>query len=83
MYLFIDGDGQELDKSLNHQLTHSELWLKLMAQNSNKVSYTGNLVDTGNTANQKLKYITLAPGALSGYMILGTAWQSQSLSRGW
>uniref|UniRef100_A0A7N8YFX3 Tudor domain containing 7 a n=1 Tax=Mastacembelus armatus TaxID=205130 RepID=A0A7N8YFX3_9TELE len=33
MYLFIGADGQELDKSINHQLTQSELWQKLSTQN--------------------------------------------------
>uniref|UniRef100_A0A4W6D2F8 Tudor domain containing 7 a n=1 Tax=Lates calcarifer TaxID=8187 RepID=A0A4W6D2F8_LATCA len=35
MYLFIGADSQELDKSINYQLAHSELWQKLIMQNNN------------------------------------------------
>uniref|UniRef100_A0A7N8XR69 Tudor domain containing 7 a n=1 Tax=Mastacembelus armatus TaxID=205130 RepID=A0A7N8XR69_9TELE len=43
MYLFIGADGQELDKSINHQLTQSELWQKLSTQN--KVTSNNSSVD--------------------------------------
>ncbi|KAM6939531.1 tudor domain-containing protein 7A [Xenentodon cancila] len=49
MYLFIGGDGQDLHKSINHQLAQSELWQKLMPQSRNTISHTdGHLVDTVN-----------------------------------
>uniref|UniRef100_A0A3Q3M809 Tudor domain containing 7 a n=1 Tax=Mastacembelus armatus TaxID=205130 RepID=A0A3Q3M809_9TELE len=48
MYLFIGADGQELDKSINHQLTQSELWQKLSTQN--KVTSNNSSVDAGLSA---------------------------------
>ncbi|XP_056227991.1 tudor domain-containing protein 7A [Seriola aureovittata] len=46
MYLFIGAVSQELDKSINYQLAHSELWQKLTTQNntiksSNSGEHTG------------------------------------------
>ncbi|XP_029912661.1 tudor domain-containing protein 7A isoform X1 [Myripristis murdjan] len=46
MYLFTGADSQELDKSINHQLSKSELWQKLAEQNNNTIS--NNNLDTGN-----------------------------------
>ncbi|XP_027139011.1 tudor domain-containing protein 7A isoform X1 [Larimichthys crocea] len=47
MYLFIGTDGQELDKSINHQLSKSELWHKLTTQNNNNTITSNTLgVDT-------------------------------------
>lgn len=47
MYLFIDADSQDLDKSINHQLAHSEFWYKLTTRNND------NSEDTGNTSQSK------------------------------
>uniref|UniRef100_A0A667WL59 Tudor domain containing 7 a n=1 Tax=Myripristis murdjan TaxID=586833 RepID=A0A667WL59_9TELE len=47
MYLFTGADSQELDKSINHQLSKSELWQKLAEQNNNTIS--NNNLDTGKT----------------------------------
>lgn len=52
MYLFIGADSQELDKSINYQLAHSELWQKLIMQNNNNnntIVSSNSIVDTGNT----------------------------------
>lgn len=43
MYLFIGSDGQELHKSINHQLAQQ----KLMAQSVSSTDING--VDTGDT----------------------------------
>lgn len=48
MYLFIGADGQKLDKSINYQLAHSELWNKLASQ-SNTITSSNDSEDTGNT----------------------------------
>ncbi|XP_071390141.1 tudor domain-containing protein 7A [Centroberyx affinis] len=45
MYLFIGADGQELDKSINHQLARSELWQKLTEQNNNTTAITNSNSD--------------------------------------
>ncbi|KAM4584761.1 tudor domain-containing protein 7A [Odontesthes bonariensis] len=51
MYLFIGGNGQELHKSINHELAQSKLWQKLITQNNNTISCTGNnSVSSGLTA---------------------------------
>ncbi|GAA6232649.1 tudor domain-containing protein 7A-like [Lates japonicus] len=54
MYLFIGADSQELDKSINYQLAHSELWQKLIMQNNNNNNNTivssNSSVDTGLSA---------------------------------
>lgn len=58
MYLFIGTDGQELDKSINHQLSKSELWHKLTTQNNNNTITSNTLgVDTGNAAQEKTSNI--------------------------
>ncbi|XP_076023389.1 tudor domain-containing protein 7A isoform X2 [Genypterus blacodes] len=44
MYLFVS-ESQELDKSINHQLGHSELWQQLRAQNNLCIS--NNSLDAG------------------------------------
>uniref|UniRef100_UPI0037E96AC4 tudor domain-containing protein 7A n=1 Tax=Semicossyphus pulcher TaxID=241346 RepID=UPI0037E96AC4 len=51
MYLFIGTDSQELEKSINHQLTHSELWQKLITQNNNAINSSNSSMDTGITAH--------------------------------
>lgn len=57
MYLFIGADGQELDKSINHQLAHSELWYKLTTQNNITNISNNSSEDTGNTSqDQTNKY---------------------------
>uniref|UniRef100_M4A9B9 Tudor domain containing 7 a n=1 Tax=Xiphophorus maculatus TaxID=8083 RepID=M4A9B9_XIPMA len=51
MYLFDGGDGQKLDKSINHHLAHSEVWQKVVSRNTNTVTSTGsNIVDTDLTS---------------------------------
>lgn len=47
MYLFTGADSQELDKSINRQLSKSELWQKLAEQNNNTISNSN--LDTGKT----------------------------------
>ncbi|XP_058495612.1 tudor domain-containing protein 7A isoform X2 [Solea solea] len=47
MYLFVGADGQDLDHSINHQLAHSELWLKVKAQNTTTVNNSNGNMDTG------------------------------------
>ncbi|XP_026214692.1 tudor domain-containing protein 7A isoform X2 [Anabas testudineus] len=49
MYLFIGADGQKLDKSINYQLAHSELWNKLASQ-SNTITSSNDSEDTGLSA---------------------------------
>lgn len=49
MYLFLS-DSQELDKSINHQLAHSELWQQLRAQNN--LSISNNNLDAGKITTQ-------------------------------
>ncbi|XP_041838081.1 tudor domain-containing protein 7A isoform X2 [Melanotaenia boesemani] len=51
IYLFVGGDGQELHKSINHQLAQSEVWQRLIAQNNNTITSTGsNFKDTGRSS---------------------------------
>ncbi|XP_054460020.1 LOW QUALITY PROTEIN: tudor domain-containing protein 7A [Anoplopoma fimbria] len=51
MHLFIGADSQELDKSINHQLAHSELWEKLPTENNNnRITCNNSNVDTGLSA---------------------------------
>ncbi|KAM8842026.1 tudor domain-containing protein 7A [Synchiropus picturatus] len=52
MYLFIGADSQELSKSINYQLAHSEMWRQLVAQSELHASNSGRHdVDDGNQSN--------------------------------
>ncbi|XP_078021949.1 tudor domain-containing protein 7A [Epinephelus lanceolatus] len=65
MYLFIGADGQELDKSINHQLAQSELWRKLTTQNNNTITSYNSSVDTGLSALvEKLTLSSHVPQAI-------------------
>ena len=41
IYLYPNSSGGDLDKSINHQLAQSELWLRLTEQNNNVVVKVG------------------------------------------
>ncbi|KAM9856959.1 tudor domain-containing protein 7A [Aulostomus maculatus] len=50
MYLFIETDSQDLDKSINHQLAHSQLWQKLSAQDNHIITNNNRSLETGISA---------------------------------